>query len=124
MNKTKLVLETGRGTDRLSVRVIDDESRTMIVQFDLEPGDMWAFLGGAYVEIDGQVTENFDRVGKTMKTDSVIYSQQDLRASTYDQQLADAEAMARADRPGWDVYSAHRQGGGYGRVQVTLRRWE
>lgn len=124
MKKTKLVLETGRGTDRLSVRVIDDESRTMIVQFDLEPGNMWAFLGGAYVEIDGQVTEDFDRVGKTMKTDSVIYSQQDLKASTYDQQLEDAEAMARADRPGWDVYSAHRQGGGYGRVQVTLRRWE
>jgi hypothetical protein len=124
VNKTKLVLETGRGTDRLSVRVIDEESRTMIVQFDLEPGNMWAFLGGAYVEIDGQVTENFDRVGKVMKTDSVVYSAKDLSASTYDQQLADAEAMARADRPGWDVYSAHRQGGGYGRVQVTLRRWE
>lgn len=123
MRKTKLVLETGRGTDRVTVRVDDEISGTTIVSFTLDPEQTFAFLGGTYQEIDGEITERFDRVGKTMRTDSVVYSSNDLKASTYDQQLGDAEAMARADRPGWDVYSAHRRGG-YGAVQVTMRRWE
>ena len=124
MRKTRLVLETGRGTDLLSVRVEDEISGTTIVSFELKPEVMWSFLGGAYVKVDGEITEHFDRVGKVRRTDSVIYTHADLKACTYDQQLDDAEAMARADRPGWDVYSAHRRGGGYGAVQVTMRRWE
>jgi hypothetical protein len=124
VRKTKLVLETGRATDRLTIRVVDEISRTAIAAITLDPTQVWDMIGGAYVEADAEITEHFDRVGKVMKVDSVIYSSADLKASTYDQQLEDAEAMARADRPGWDVYSAHRQGGGYGRVQVTLRRWE
>ena len=123
MRRTKLVLETGRSTDRVTVRVMDEVSGQTIVSFVLDPEQAFAFLGGAYVEIDGEVTENFDRVGKTMRTDSVVYTSADLKASTYDQQLGDAEAMARADRPGWDTYSAHRRGGGYGAVQVTMRKW-
>jgi hypothetical protein len=122
MQKTKLSLETTRGNDRLTVRVRDEISRTTIVSFDLNPVETWWFLGGTHVETDGQVTENFDRVGKTMKTDAVVYSSQDLRASTYDQLEGDAEAMARADRPGWDTYSARRTN--TGSVRVVMRRWE
>lgn len=124
MRKTKLVLETRRGTDRLSVRVVDEVSRTMIASFELKPEDMWAFLGGAYVEIDGEITDHFDRVGKTMVNESVIVTRDQLKASTHDQQEADALQLVRADRPGWDEYEARRRGGGSGSIQVVMRRWE
>ena len=124
MRKTNLRLETGRATDCITVRVEDEISGTTIVSFTLDPEQTFALLGGTSQHIDGQITEHFDRVGKTMRVDSVVYTQQDLRASTYDQAEGDAEQLARADRPGWDTYSAHRRGGGYGAVQVTMRRWE
>jgi len=123
MRKTSVVLQTGRATDRLTVRVIDEASRTEIVVFQLNPEDVWSFLGGAYTEVPAEITEHFDRVGKTMVTDSVIYSQHDLKAYAHDDQVTGAEIMAKADRPGWDVYSGHRRGG-YGGVQVVMRRWE
>lgn len=122
MRKTKLVLSTGRGTDRLTVRVEDEISGTSIVSFELDPDTVWRFLGGSHVEIDGMITEHFDRVGKTMRTDSVVYDRKALSASTYDQQLDDAEQLARADRPGWETYSPRRTNTGV--VHVTLRRWE
>ena len=124
MRKTKLTISSGRGNDWLRVTVEDEISGMAIVRFDLSPGDFWSFAGGAYLTIDGEITEHFDRVGKAMRTDRVVYTRDDLKSSTYDQQLNDAKAMARADRPGWDTYSAQRRGGGYGGVQVTMRRWE
>lgn len=122
MRKTKLVLESGRSNVNLSVRVVDPESRTLIASFTLNPQDFWDMSGGAYIEIGGELTEHFDRVGKTMVTDSVVYTAKDLSASTYDQMEADAEQLARADRPGWEMYAARRTNSG--RVHVTLRRWE
>lgn len=125
MRKTKLILETGRATDRLVIRVVDEVSRTMIASITLSPTQVWDMIGGAYVEADNcELTENFDRVGKTMKTDSVIYSPQDLRAYSYAQRTTGAETMARADRPGWDEYDARAVGGGSGNVRVVMRRWE
>jgi hypothetical protein len=121
MHKTKLVLETGRATDRLTVRIRDEVSRTMIASFDLTPELWWQTCGGGTVDVEGMITDHFDRVGKTMEVTSEEFSHEDLAASTYDQQLADAEMATRADRPGWDEYNARRTNAGT--VHVTLRRW-
>lgn len=125
MTDQKIRIESGRGED-LRVTIEDELSGQPLVNFILTGEQVWTMLGGGSVQVDGQIIrpEHFHRVGKTMVNDAVTYTPADLRASTYDQQLADAEAMARADRPGWEVYSARRRGGGSGNIRVTLRRWE
>jgi hypothetical protein len=84
---------------------------------------LWDILRGGQARAEATMTDHFDRVGKTMETDTVLYHSADLKASRYDQMEADAEQMARADRPGWDEYEPRRRGGGVAGVQVVMRRW-
>jgi hypothetical protein len=125
MTDQKIKIQSGRGED-LRVTIKDEASGQPLVNFILTGEQVWTMLGGGIVHVDGQVIrpEHFHRVGKTMVNDSVTYTSADLSASTYDQQLDDAETMARADRPGWEVYNARRRGGGSGDIHVWLRRWE
>lgn len=122
MSKAKLRIESGHSAAGLGVRVMDDASGVCLADFDLDPKQVWQFLGGAFLEVDGTHTNHFDRVGKAMQVDEEHYGREALKASTYEQALGDAEQMAKADRPGWDEYTARRTGGMAG-VVVTLRRW-
>lgn len=121
MAKAKLRVETGRSTDQLSVRILDDVSGMCLASFSLDPKELWSFQGGSQVRVDGTHTDHFDRVGKQMEADSEEYGREALKASTYDQMVNDAEQMARADRPGWDQYDGRRTN--RGSVYVALRRW-
>jgi hypothetical protein len=101
----KIKIQSGRGED-LRVTIKDEASGQPLVNFILTGEQVWTMLGGGIVHVDGQIIrpEHFHRVGKTMVNDS--------------------ETMARADRPGWEVYNARRRGGGSGDIHVWLRRWE
>jgi hypothetical protein len=117
-------IQTGRGEGDLRFYVKDQTSGVLLAGFVLSPEQIWRMLGGGQIDIEATTTNHFERVGKTMVTESVVYDRNDLKASTYDQMEADAEQLARADRPGWDEYSARRLGGGLGGIRVVMRRWE
>lgn len=118
---TNLRIEAARSND-LRISVIDEVSHTTIVRFTLSPEQVYAMVGGAYFEAEGEITDLWSRVGKTMVVDSVMYDRKDLPGSTYEQLVDDAEQAARADRPGWETYEARRTN--TGGVRVILRRWE
>jgi hypothetical protein len=119
----RIRIESGRGSNDLRISVRDQISGTTLAQFTLTAEQYFTMAGGGHVDLDGKISEHLDRVGKSEEVEVVHYGHDDLRASTYDGMLADAEQMARADRPGWDTYSSRRGGGGSTRITVTLRRW-
>lgn len=122
--KPNLTIQSGRSQESLQITVEDSISGQPLVNFTLDPDQIWQILGGGYVYLNGDIIapKHMHRLGKTMVVDSVVYDRKALSASTYDQQLDDAEQLARADRPGWETYSPRRTNTGV--VHVTLRRWE
>ena len=124
MSERNVRIESGVNSDGLRVYVRDEASGVLLAGFTLDTKETWGLFQGGSVTTTAIMTDHLDRVGKTMTVDSVFYGRDDLKASTYDQMLSDAEQMARADRPGWDEYEARRRGGGSGTVQVIMRRWE
>lgn len=116
-----MTVHSGRGTDGLTLTIEDETSGMVLARVRLDPGQMWQLLGGGYIHVDGEHTNHFDRVGKTMQNDTEVYTGQQLSASSYDQMVEDAEQAARADRPGWDSYNGRRNNSGG--VVVVLRKW-
>jgi hypothetical protein len=123
MTKRQVRIESGANSDGLRIYVRDDESGVMLSGFTLDTSQLWDLLRGGHLKAEALMTDHFDRVGKAMEVDTVLYGSEDLRASSYDQLEADAEQLARADRPGWDEYEARRRGGGSTKIQVVMRRW-
>lgn len=125
MTERPVRIESGSNADGLRIYIRDEASGVMLAGITLDAKEVWDVFRGSSIKVGAIMTDHFDRVGKTMTVDSVAYGRDDLKASTYDQMLSDAEQMARADRPGWDEYEARRRGGLYqSTVQVVMRRWE
>lgn len=124
MTTPNIEIHSGRGTETLRITVSDEISGQTLASVTLDQKQIWDMLGGGILHVAGEVVEprHVHRIGKVMRTDSVIYGRDDLKASTYEQMLEDAAAMAKADRPGWEVYSPRRTNAGT--VHVVMRRWE
>jgi hypothetical protein len=122
MPELPIRVETGRGTDDLRVYIKDRSSGVMLAGFTLSPEQIRTMLGGGHVDVDKAVmTGHFERVGKTMETETIIVTRDQLKSSTYDQMITDGEQLVRADRPGWDEYDGRRQNTGH--IMVVMRRW-
>jgi len=124
MTEREVRIESGSNGDSLRIHIRDSASGVMLAGIILDPQQIWSMLSGGTIRVGALMSNNLDRVGKTMVNESVIVTRDQLKASTHDQQEADALQLVRADRPGWDEYEARRRGGGSGSIQVVMRRWE
>ena len=123
MIETTLRVETGSGPDGIRVDIIDEKSGMSLATFKLDPGQVFDFVRGSSVEIQGQLIDSLDRVGKTMVVETVSYNRDQLTGVDYGAQESYAASLAREAYPGWETYSGRRTGGGYGGVKVVMRKW-
>lgn len=121
MSKRPVKIESGANSDGLRIYIRDEASGVMLAGFTLDTQQVWDVLRGGQASVEALMTEHFDRVGKTMEHESVYYSRDMFGRAKPEQALADAEQLARADRPSWDEYDPRRTN--TGSVQVVMRRW-
>jgi hypothetical protein len=122
MTETSFTVETGRSSEGLSVRILDEISRTLLASFRLDAEQAWAITGGGIVHVSGEISARLDRVGKLMRNESATYSIRQLNHVKYGEQEAEAARLAKAEHPGWDSYEARRHRGGLA-IKVVMRKW-
>lgn len=120
MPDAKIRIESGRNSDGLSMRIVDDVSGETLASFRLDAEEAFRVFGGAHETIDGKISGHLDRVGKTMRHESITYRREGYSADR-DGLLRDAEDQARTEHPDWDSYSARFSNDA--RIIVTMRRW-
>ena len=122
MSTRNVRIESGSNSDGLRIYIRDEASGVMLAGFVLDVQQTWDLLRGGTVRAEATMTNHFDRVGREMETQSVMYSSSDLEDAPYADQEAAAVERAMVDLPGWDEYDGRRRGG-IGGVHVVARRW-
>lgn len=121
MTKTNFRIETGSSTDGVHVRITEDISGVTIASFRLTGAEAFDFLRGSTIQADGVISDNLDRIGKTMVNESVEVPAAEIQDVDYNKRTEAGERWARFNHPGWDVYDARRTN--TAGVKVILRKW-
>lgn len=123
MKKAKLELQAGfrhsnRNENTFNIKVEDDISGTVIVEFALTPEDFMQFLGlNVCVLVEGEITENFDRVGKKREHKSVRVP---YGGSAAEEKVLAEEIRDQFLKDGWETASITRHN--YG-LSVDAQKW-
>jgi hypothetical protein len=123
MPKATFEIETGANPDGLSFRVRDEPSGMTLASFRLDSNEIWQLLRGGHITIDGEVTSQFGRVGKTMISEVFAVPKDGLTDIDFSDRQAYGEAWAEANLSGqgWEQFTASRTNSGG--VKVVARKW-
>lgn len=121
MTTRRFYIQTGSGSDGLSLHIEDDVSGMTLLDVRLTPEQAYNLMRGTMLHIDGLQTDRLDRVGKQMLNESVEVPGRVFNDAPYGDREKLGEQWARENMTGWDSYEARRTN--TGGVRVVLRKW-